>query len=443
MNETDELDGVRRLLAEPPDPSPEASAKAFGLLTDEMSGGRRVRTTGARRRLRSRWPIGLGAGLVAAGAAAAVVVATVGSPGSPGTGKPSEKIDLNKQAVLAAAAKAALMPTGRYWYTDTVDGQSYIVRAKTGAYAISAASSETFQWTGAKHGSGREFYGRSLPARPLTPRDEALWRRAGSPSSFRVWSNDHYGTYTRRSTPWKADEPETGAGGRWLGDNSVPGKPTGGMTVEDLRNLPTDPERLAARFLRHPSLDANRRDGLRKELAARRQKPVPADPGKRAERAAAIKELQRELAQTEQRLKEDPYGADGTVMDAEELMMDVPFPPAVRAGLMRALAAYPGVRAIGAVVDGLGRKGVALAGPDITIDNGDGDAPGAERGSFVSHQELMFDPRTGELLGGRSVLARPGGAYRSQAPGFVIDYELVRSSGWTDTRPKPPPKLPF
>ncbi|MGI5325003.1 hypothetical protein [Actinomadura nitritigenes] len=444
MKEIDEMDGVRRLLAEPPDPAPEAAAKAFGLLADEMSGARRVRTHGARGR-RIGWPFGLGAGLVAVGAAAAVAIVTTGQgtsgpPGAPDGTRPPGKVDLNRQAVLAAAAKAELLPTGKYWYTDQIQGQSYIVRPKTGAYAIVGAHSETFQWAGAKKGTGEAFYGRDIPARPLTPKDAALWRKAGSPSAFRVWSNDHYYTYDWHSTPWQVDHPNAAGGGHWFGSG-----PNGGdMTVDDLQNLPTDPASLAARFLSGPSMPERRRQALQRQVDSLRRAPVPDDPKKRAERAQSLKVLQSMIDEVDGQIAEDPHGSRNKVLDVGYLMMDLPLPPAVRAGLMRALAAQPGVRAIGPVVDGLGRKGIALAGPDTTARvDGEYGAPGAEQGTYTSHEEIMFDPATGELLGNRDVLTRPGGAYRSQAPGFVINYWLVRSSGWTDAKPKPPAKLPF
>ncbi|GAA2130219.1 hypothetical protein [Actinomadura napierensis] len=436
MSGIDELDGVRRLLAEPPGPSSEASEKAFGMLADEMSGGRRVRAPGARRRMRSRWPLGLGAGLVTVGAAATVAVVATGQ-GAPEPPKAPSGVDLNKQAVLAAAAKAELMPTGKYWYTDQIHGLSYIVRPKTGAYAIVGAHSETFEWTGAKTGTGEAFFGRDLPARPPTPKDEALWRKAGSPSKFRVWSNDHYSTYDRRSTPWKADHPDAKGGGSWFHAG-------GDIAVKDLQNLPTDPERLAARFLDRASPLELRKKALERQAESMRRAPVPGDPKRRAERARGIEKLQSKIAEIGAQIAKEPDGSRAKVLNAERLMMDLPLPPAVRAGLMRALAAQPGVRAIGPVVDGLGRRGTALAAADTTTEvTGELGDPAAEQGSYTSHQEIIFDPATGELLGSRSVLTRPGGAYRSQAPGFVIDYWLVRSSGWTDARPKPPAKLPF
>ena len=32
---------------------------------------------------------------------------------------------------------------------------------------------------------------------------------------------------------------------------------------------------------------------------------------------------------------------------------------------------------------------------------------------------------------------------RNQKPGFVLFYQVSRSSGWTDNRPTPPRKLPY
>ncbi|MBD2891222.1 hypothetical protein amrb99_01250 [Actinomadura sp. RB99] len=441
MNGIDEMDGVRRVLAEPPEPAPEAAAKAFGLLEREMSGGR-ARTPRAGRRLRSGGPLGLGAGLVAVGAAAAVAVVAAGQ-GAQEPPKAPPGVDLNRQAVLAAAAKAALMPVGKYWYTDQIQGQSYIMRPKTGEYAIVGAHSETFEWSGVRSGMGEAFYGRDIPARPLTPKDAALWRKAGAPSAFRVWSNDHYYTYDRHTSVWDADRPDAQGGGRWLGDRDSGGGESGGMTVEDLQNLPTDPASLAARFLKGAASDP-KLERIRKTLAQMQRQPVPADPAKRAEHAAAIKSLQDMLKKVDEGRREDPHGSRDKLMRAEDLMMDLPLPPAVRAGLMRALAAQPGVRAIGAVTDELGRKGIALAAADTTVHvTGEYGTPAAEQGTYTSHEEIMFDPATGQLLGSRDVLTRPGGAYRSQPPGFVINYWLVRSSGWTDAKPKPPAKLPF
>ncbi|MGW3768018.1 CU044_5270 family protein [Actinomadura verrucosospora] len=410
MNEIDmnETARVRRLLGEPPPPSAEASARALARLEEAMApGGRHVRPSRAGRRRFGR-PLHLGAGLVAAGAAAAVAIVATGqgSPGSPPDAPPAS-VDLGRQAVLVAADRAAEQPTGNYWSAERLSGQAYVVRARTGTYAIFGAHDETFNWTGAKKGMGEAYYSRDLPARPQTPADEALWRRAGSPSNIRVWSNDHYYTYSTKATKWRSEGPEVGVdpeGGGVFLDKSV----------EELRNLPTDPARLAAMFLDDDAM--GRAAGL--------------NPKSKKAKAEA---LRMGPAQT----------ATLKIMRVSALL-GTPLPPKVRAGLMKALAAQPGIHAIGHVTDPLGRRGVALAAGerDVTITAEYG-TPKAEQGTYRARQTIVFDERTGALLSRQYVLTRPGGPYARMKPGFVIEYQAVRSAGWTDAKPKPPAELPF
>lgn len=232
MNEIDmnETARVRRLLGEPPPPSAEASARALARLEDAMApGGKRVRPSRTGRRRFGR-PVQLGAGLVAAGVAAAVaiVVTGQGSPGSPPDAPPGA-LDLGRQAVLVAADKAAEQPTGNYWSAERISGQAYVVRARTGTYAIFGAHDETFNWAGARKGMGEAYYARDLPARPQTPEDEALWRKAGSPSAIRVWSNDHYFT-----TP-----PGRRGGGRKVPRSASTGRGAGRSWTSRLRSCGT------------------------------------------------------------------------------------------------------------------------------------------------------------------------------------------------------------
>ncbi|MEU8302335.1 CU044_5270 family protein [Actinomadura sp. NPDC048955] len=408
MNEIDmnETARVRRLLGEPPPPSAEASARALARLEDAMApGGRRARPSRTRPR-RFGWPVRLGTGLVAAGAAAAVAIVATGqgSPGSPPDAPPAS-VDLGRQAVLVAADKAAEQPTGNYWSAERLSGQAYVVRAKTGTYAIFGAHDETFNWAGAKKGMGEAYYSRDLPARPQTPQDEALWRKAGSPSAIRVWSNDHYYTYSTRATKWRSEGPEVGldpqGGGTFL-DKSV----------EELRNLPTDPARLAAMFLNDDEM--GRAAGLDPKRA--KAEGARTGPGQ-----TATLKIMRVWA-----------------------LLGTPLPPKVRSGLMKALAAQPGVHAVGRVTDPLGRRGVALASGDhaVTI-TGEYGAPKGEQGTYRARQTIVFDERTGALLSRQYVLTRPGGPYSQMKPGFVIEYQAVRSAGWSDAKPKPPAELPF
>ncbi|MEO3825943.1 hypothetical protein [Actinomadura sp. B10D3] len=407
MNEKEKnvMDQVRDLLQEPPPPSQEVTAKALSMLEDAMApGGGHVRAPRPRRRF--GWPVKLGAGLVAVGAAAAVAIALTGqgssgSPGSPGT---PGTVDLHRKAVLAAAAKAELAPTGKYWHTNSLDGQSYIVRAKTGTYAIVGAASESFHWAGVKKGSGEAYYNRDLPARPLTPQDEAAWKRAGSPKSFRVWSNDHYFTYRAKATPWRSHGPEVGVlpegGGEFLG-----------KSIEEWQNLPADPARLAEIL-------------LGKGDAARRG----ADPSGSG---------------SDPRMKAEAL-QESDIWRTASILSNAPVTPKVRAALMRALAARPGIQAIGTVADPLGRSGVALAaGERTTTIDGEWGGPKAERGTYSHRQMIVFDPRTGGLLAVQDTLTKPGGPYAEMKPGFVINYVATRSEGWTHTKPKPPAELPF
>ncbi|MFG2090979.1 hypothetical protein [Spirillospora sp. NPDC048824] len=349
-----------------------------------------------------------GLGVVAAGTAAAVAITAVGSGAPAPPGSPSQ-VELADRAVLAAADKAAAQPIGKYWSSGWISGQSYIVRAETGDYAIVGAQTEFFRWSGAKSGMGEAFYGRELPARLHTARDKELWKKAGSPPEFRVWSNDHYYTYGRKATEWEVDDPDPAGGGNWLG----------GRTVEDFQRLPTDPEKLAAMFF-VPR-------GSRKIM----------DPRK-------LRQAEERVGEHSGRLRTPPpMTAFHKLFLVENMLQDAPVPPAVRAGLMRALAAQPGVRSVGERTDPLGREGVALAADRETSRiTGEWGAPEAERGEYDSRAELIFDRETGEMLAAQNVLTRPGGPYRDREPGFVIDYSVVRDSGWTDTRPKPAEKLP-
>ncbi|MEV0661619.1 hypothetical protein ACIBI3_05470 [Actinomadura luteofluorescens] len=375
----DELSTIREAYGEPAPPTLREMTEARARVFEEPVSHRRVRVG---------WRFKAGLGLLASGTAVAVAVTVTGS-GSPAP----PTVDLGKRAVLAAAERAAAQPTGRYWFSDQIQGKAFIMRPKTGEYAIVGAHSEGFQWAGAKSGDGGAFYGRDLSARPLTPQDAAAWKRAGSPKTFRVWAKDHYSTYTSDATPWKANPMGASHGGKFL----VGGRT---MTVAQIQDLPTDPRALARMFF-----DSGRA-GV----------PVPAGR---------------------------PMSPADKMLVTSDLLELSPLPPKVRAGLMRALAAQPGIRALGKAADPLGRTGVALATADESVRvDGELGAPPAERGEYRVRSELVFDRRDGMLLAEQRVLTRPGGAYRTREPGFVIDYWAVRDSGWTDARPKPPSGLP-
>lgn len=105
---------------------------------------------------------------------------------------------------------------------------------------------------------------------------------------------------------------------------------------------------------------------------------------------------------------------------------------------MRALAAQPGVRSVDSVTDPLGRPGVALVG-----DWGNSADGFVAPQGFRARSEVIFSKETGEVFAQQQVLVKPGGIYRTAKPGFVINSWALRGSGWTDTKPTPPAKLPF
>ncbi|MEU5994016.1 hypothetical protein ABZ806_34020 [Spirillospora sp. NPDC047418] len=395
----DELQMIREAYGEPEPPTlremTEARAAVFG--------------TPPRTRVRFGWRLKAGVGLVAVGAATAVAIAAVGS-GSPAPPATPAGTDLGERAVLAAAEKAAVQPTGKYWHSDMVDGQSYIIRAKTGTYAITAGGTEVFNWTGLKPGMGEGSFDRDLPAHPASARDEALWKKAGSPSTFRVWSNGRFSTYTAEAATWRPEgrdaDGDPGGGGKFYGG-------LGRSSFEDLQDLPSDPSELAEKFFSRSAIER-----------------VPREQWERLHGKGNMDEV-----------------VPAMQMRRAMAMLRGPLPPKVRGGLMRALAAQPGIHAAGRVTDPLGRTGVALATGERSVTSTAASAasgtPKAEQGTYRYRKVIVFDEGTGALLSLQDQLTTPGGPYAGMKPGFVIGYGAQRSSGWSDARPKPPAEPPF
>jgi len=367
----DEVRMVRDSYPEPAPPTAQEIARAKALLNKSR-----------RRPLpRARWS--LGGAVVAAGVAVTVAITLVG--GNTPTPPPGPVHLDAKGAILSAAEKAEQQPIGKYWSLDVIDGQSYIIRAKTGTYAVTGSATESFEWTGVKRGLGEAYYTRDLPAHP---QDTSLWRKAGSPSAFRVWADDHYDSFTTKGTNWRESGFNPHGGGRFRG------KPT-----EKLQSLPADPAKLTEMFLTRSAMGF-------------------AKPANRPATSAAIPTAQIRLV----------VG-----------LLWTPVSPQVRAGLMRALATQPGVHSIGRDTDPLGRHGIALAGNDMTS----GTSKDEQR-IYRTRSVAIFDERTGALLSVQEELTKPGGKYAEMKRGFILNYETVRSAAWTDTKPgKPSVELPF
>lgn len=343
-----------------------------------------------RRRMGMLVPTALGA--VAAGTAVALVVGTGGQGPKP-DGKVTTPLR-DKSILLAAAEKVEQQPMGRYWHSDEVSGSAYRVRGAD--YKIAGAHWEFFHWAGAKADGGSRAYGRDLPARPLTKEDEAAWRKAGSPTSFRVWAGDHYDTYTTKLRAWRADPQRRGGGFFIAGTGRT-------FTFDQLRGMPADSASLTKIFFPPERPERRKLDG-----------GWETDPAHR-------------------------------VLHAGWIFLNAPLPPKVRAGLMRALAAQRGVRNLGNVTDPLGRQGVAVGAdwsgvrPAGRIKDGQ---VRWEKVGYIAREELIFDAKTGAYLGDRQVLVTPGGIYKGWKPGTVLRYDLAVSSGWSDSKPTPPSAPP-
>jgi hypothetical protein len=94
------------------------------------------------------------------------------------------------------------------------------------------------------------------------------------------------------------------------------------------------------------------------------------------------------------------------------LRMD-PLPARVRAALYRVAARIPGIQVVGLTHDGLGRPALAIALNDTL---------------YGERDELLFDPRTANLLGETSVVVKPGPKYHVK-PGTVRTGSTYITSG--------------
>jgi hypothetical protein len=99
--------------------------------------------------------------------------------------------------------------------------------------------------------------------------------------------------------------------------------------------------------------------------------------------------------------------------------LQMPIPPAVRAALLRYLAATPGLRLLGDVVDRNGRSALGFA-----VDSAYSGLP--------TRYTLVFDPHDGRLLDSEQMLTTTAGRLNVPIPS-VIGYQLFLSAGYTDS----------
>jgi hypothetical protein len=221
---------------------------------------------------------------------------------------------------------------------------------------------------------------RYLGAKPATSADAEVWRRAGSPGGFEVEIPISPGAVrTKPRTVFKAEPgPARTAGSPlvdgdkvlWLGRNA---------TMQDLRSLPSDPERLRAELMRLY-------DGQGTE-------------GGGSARAG-----------------EWLYSV------AVGLVMDGPVRPEVRAAAFRMLAGLPSVKSLGKVRDPRGRTGDAIAVDRRT--------PGG-----VVRNRMIIDTATGTALANENIMLKPAGGAETPA-GRTMDSVVLVTAEWTDAGPR-------
>ncbi|WP_067812267.1 CU044_5270 family protein [Actinomadura kijaniata] len=371
----DEIDLIRAIRPEEVSYDPLNKARARARMLDGNAHPPR-----RRRRRTTAFALTAAATAATAAVAAAVVGVGDGTPGRQGSGPAAAPPDA-RQMVLAAAHQAERRATGRYLTVHDRSCFSLPVRHEVGTYFI-AVCDELWQWQARDrtHDRARNsaIWSRDLPRRPLTPRDEALWKKAGSPRTFpyQELPKKFPDYYKIGGTPWKEDAGKRDSNS---GKFFVPG-PGKEFSARQIQELPTDPEALRKIFL--PDLG---------------KRTIATGPGEDIDRLSGA-------------------------------VSDLPLPPKVWAGLIRMLTGTPGVRAVGRVTDPIGRPGVALEAPRSTSARGG-------RGPVTTMERIIFAPGTGELLASVSTTVKPGADMPK-----VMNSRVRISATWSDTKPGSPPR---
>ncbi|MER7365333.1 CU044_5270 family protein [Nonomuraea wenchangensis] len=212
-----------------------------------------------------------------------------------------------------------------------------------------------------------------LQTRPVTTADERKWRAAGAPAlcGFAVGC--------------KGVEDRQGRTDYWFAEGFEFGPVS--LTRPQLLALPQDPQRLEAELLR----------------ALRSQGRLdPPGPG----------------VQVKQPSEQDLLWLTG-----EWLLTQMPTPPAVRAAVLRMMAALPGARIVDEAKDAEGRSGLAIVRE-------------ADRDPMESR--LVIDRSSGDVLGTMTLVAEPLPARAGLEVGDLASAVVVRKHGWTGEGPQLP-----
>lgn len=328
MNDIDELTMAARLFEDPPAPSAELIAAARARMLESEPPARTAR---GRRRAPGRFSLGLG--LVAGVATAAVLVVTIRGGGNPTprlSPQEAKEQHLAARQVLLAAAdtldKEKPLKVGNYWRQRTVEGQAFHVDGDGNGYVV-YAEVEDDSWEAkyktiplqrtdedgvvrTKSQKEHEFFSRPNPVGPQTPQDTAAWKKAGSPTWWKVTSDDDHLVLTM--------------------DNKNP------PPMED------------PAYVRRPNPDAA---GIDDQPDVDQRLQLGKDP------AAFVAAVRKDAGFVD--------GSAQELMTGSRYLGDRLASPQSRAALFRMLANLPGIRSIGSVKDAHGRPGIGLAPPWI------------------------------------------------------------------------------
>jgi hypothetical protein len=224
-----------------------------------------------------------------------------------------------------------------------------------------------------------------LGVKPATPQDEAAWRAAGAPTSWRYPKNMKTGElFAVPIKPLEAAAGERTAErlrGKWKGQaGDLAGK---SLTWKEMRAIPGEPETL--------------RSYLEERIGR--------------------------LDLTGSGMDVEEARANILLRDCVDIISTLPASPETRASAYRILASLPAIRAEGEMTDPLGRRGQTLSYQEEI-----------EPGLFAQVQ-LVVDPSTGLLL------AEVRTNTTKLADGRQAELRVSRSFqeiGWTNERPDLP-----
>ncbi len=328
-------------------------------------------------------------GLAAAAAAVTVIAPAMLSDSTISVGpQPSTSVSATaeptaRQILLAAAVAVEKAPaSGDYWRIATVN--QWMLTDPTRSYVLEGSRSlET--WLAKRPDLQYWRIWQDLGVKPATPQDEAAWRAAGAPTSWRYPKNmKTENLFSVPSKPLEAAAGERTAErlyGKWRG--SAGDMAGDSMTWKEVRAIPGEQDKL--------------RDYLEERIG---------------------------------RLELSGSGMDAKEARAHILLRDcvgiisgLPASPEVRASAYRILASLPGIRAEGEMTDPLGRRGQTLTYQEEI-----------EPGLFTQVQ-LVIDPSTGLLLAELRTNTTKLANGRQAELRLSTSYQAI---GWTDERPELP-----